>query len=130
MGRQGALRRENALRNPRRTSGTANALMIGVALVTLASVLFSSVEVSTNKAISRDFNGDFLVSSGRGGGGDSGFSPALAAALKTKKELSVVVQQRDVPALVDGSRSQVSATIRMPMPASSMCDRRRGAWLI
>jgi putative ABC transport system permease protein len=109
LGTTGQLARENALRNPRRTSGTASALMIGVALVTLASVLFTSVKVSTDKAIDRDFSGDFIVSGGGGRGPDSGFSPALAAQLRTKKQLTDIAEERDAPALVDGSRVNMSA---------------------
>ena len=42
----GVLARENAMRNPRRTAATASALMIGLALVTMFSVLGQSAKAS------------------------------------------------------------------------------------
>ena len=75
MGTTGHLARENALRNPRRTSATAAALMVGVAVVGLFSVLFTSVQVSTAKSIDKALRSDFIISPG--GGGMTGFSPAM-----------------------------------------------------
>lgn len=57
----GHLARSNALRNPRRTSTTAAALMIGVALVVAVSVLASSMKASVATAIETSFTGDFVV---------------------------------------------------------------------
>ena len=72
----GAMARENAMRNPKRTSGTAAALMIGVGVVTLFTVFAASVKASVDESISKSFGGDLVVSAGGFGGG---FSPELAA---------------------------------------------------
>src|SRR5207302_997330 len=72
----GALARENAMRNPRRTSGTAAALMVGVGVVTLFTVFAASLKASIDHSVSRSFTGDLVVSTGRFGGG--GISPQLA----------------------------------------------------
>ncbi len=45
-GMSGVLARENAMRNPRRTATTASALMIGLALVTLVSIIGASAKQS------------------------------------------------------------------------------------
>ena len=45
----GILARQNAMRNPRRTAATASALMIGLALVTMFSVLGQSAKASVDQ---------------------------------------------------------------------------------
>jgi putative ABC transport system permease protein len=58
----GRLSRENALRNPRRTSATAGALMIGLALVSTFTVMGSSLKESFGKAIEESFGADYVLS--------------------------------------------------------------------
>lgn len=53
----------NAVRNPRRTSATAGALIIGMGLVTLGTVLASSVQASTSEAVQSELHADFMVAS-------------------------------------------------------------------
>jgi putative ABC transport system permease protein len=50
-GAAGSLARENARRNPQRTASTASALMIGLALVTLVSVLAAGIVSSFREAV-------------------------------------------------------------------------------
>src|ERR671916_239847 len=50
-GLPGGLARQNAMRNPRRTAGTASALMVGVAVVALFTVFASSLRASLNDTI-------------------------------------------------------------------------------
>ena len=57
----GELARQNAMRNPRRTSGTAAALMVGVAIVTLFTVVASSIKATINEEVSQSFGGDLVV---------------------------------------------------------------------
>jgi len=77
----GSLARDNALRNPKRTASTASALLVGVAVVALFTVLGASIKASVNDSVSKSFAGDLVVSSGQGGGGGQGFSPQVAARL-------------------------------------------------
>lgn len=63
FGIAGKLGTENALRNPRRTSATASALMIGLAFVTLATVLASSVTASAYRLIDEGIGADYVVAS-------------------------------------------------------------------
>jgi putative ABC transport system permease protein len=59
----GALAQENAMRNPKRTSATAAALMIGVALVGLITIFAASARTSINAAIDRSMKADYVVNS-------------------------------------------------------------------
>ena len=49
------------MRNPRRTAATASALMIGLALVTMFSVLGQSAKASVDNSIKQEFLGDYVV---------------------------------------------------------------------
>ena len=57
----GRLARANAARNPRRTSATAVALTIGLALVTMVSIVGQSLKVSFGERLSTAFTADFIV---------------------------------------------------------------------
>jgi len=57
----GQLARLNAARNPKRTSFTASALMIGLGVVTLVLVLNASFRASIDKVVDDSFKGDFVV---------------------------------------------------------------------
>ena len=61
-GMPGTLARENAMRNPKRTSTTAAALMIGVALVGFITILAASTQKSVEQSVERTFTGDLVVS--------------------------------------------------------------------
>ncbi|HVM01521.1 MAG TPA: FtsX-like permease family protein [Acidimicrobiales bacterium] len=80
-GASGALARENAMRNPKRTAASASALMIGVGLVGFITILASSTKASVDAAIDRAVTGDIVVTSGSGffGGVDPGFARRLQA---------------------------------------------------
>ena len=55
-GAPGVLARENATRNPQRTGSTAAALMIGLALVTLVTMLATSIRASFFGAVDKIFD--------------------------------------------------------------------------
>ncbi len=69
----GRLATENAARSPKRTSATASALVIAVALIGFITVVASSVNESISAQVSRGFKGDFVVQSS-----SSGFGPPSA----------------------------------------------------
>jgi putative ABC transport system permease protein len=96
----GSLARENAMRNPRRTSATAAALMIGVALVGFITILASSTKASIDDAVDDAFTGDIAVDSGTFGFG--GLSPELAAELNELPELDAATGVRVTGAEVNG----------------------------
>ena len=60
-GAMGELARDNAARNPQRTASTASALMIGLALVTLVSLLSAGIISNFKGAVNAIFTGDYAV---------------------------------------------------------------------
>jgi putative ABC transport system permease protein len=70
-GTSGELARRNAVRNPRRTSGTAAALLVGVGVVSLFTVFAASVSASIEAAVDRSFGGELVLTPA-----GSGFSGA------------------------------------------------------
>jgi putative ABC transport system permease protein len=60
----GLLAEENAKRNPKRTSATAAALMIGVALVGLITVFGASARASVRAGIDKAMKADYVITSG------------------------------------------------------------------
>jgi putative ABC transport system permease protein len=85
----GNLARENAMRNPRRTAGTAAALMIGVGVVGLFTVVAASITRSVDEVVDRSFAGDLVMESTDFSG--SGITPELVPALKAMPEVSGAV---------------------------------------
>lgn len=72
----GAMARQNAARNPKRTSRTASPVLIGVALVTAVSALAASIKGQIDDIFTDQFKGDFAISTTAQGFG--GLSPSLA----------------------------------------------------
>ncbi|HEX6311933.1 MAG TPA: FtsX-like permease family protein [Acidimicrobiia bacterium] len=97
----GNLARENAMRNPQRTSATAAALMIGVAIVGFFTVFASSLKASVNAQVDRAFTADFVISTG-GFGGATGFSPDLAEQVADLPEVGDSTPLRFGQATIDG----------------------------
>ena len=60
--RPGSLATQNAARNPRRTATTAAALMIGLALVSMAMVLGESFKAEFTKILDTTIQADYIVS--------------------------------------------------------------------
>ena len=104
-GMSGVLARENAMRNPRRTATTASALMIGLALVTLVSIIGASAKLSFERIIDDSVRADFLVQ-GKGFI-NRGFTPAIAESLEESLPGAQVVQFRQGDFVVDGDQRQL-----------------------
>ena len=75
----GGLARQNAVRNPRRTSATASALLVGVGVVTLFMVFGSSLAAYVDRSVARSVEADLVIEGESFGG--SGLPPDLPAAL-------------------------------------------------
>jgi putative ABC transport system permease protein len=67
------------MRNPRRTAGTATALMVGVGVVTLFMVFGASLDASVSDTVARSIQADLVVQSDSFSG--AGLSPELAPRL-------------------------------------------------
>jgi putative ABC transport system permease protein len=57
----GRLARDNAMRNPQRTASTASALMIGLALVTLVSIMAAGIISNFKSSVNAQFGGDYAI---------------------------------------------------------------------
>ncbi len=99
----GSIARENAMRNPKRTSATAAALMIGVGLVGLITIFAASARTSINAAIESSMKADYVVSSGSFGRGGIPLSAAdeLAKAPNVETASGVQVTQAKIHGSVD-----------------------------
>ncbi len=75
-GSAGRLARRNAMRNPSRTAVTASAMMIGVALVTLVTVVAQGLRDTTSGSLERRVNATHVVT------GADGWSPTDPAVAK------------------------------------------------
>jgi len=122
----GSLARENASRNPRRTAGTASALMIGVAVVALFTVVAASIKASFAEALDRSFAGDLFVQSGSFGGG--GFDPTMAARLNDLDEVAAASGVRFGAMKVNGEAKDVQIIDPVTFPEVFDADVKAGAF--
>ena len=91
------LARDNAIRTPRRTASTAAALMIGVSLVTMLSIMATTLKSEITQILDDSFPADLTVYSsniGQGGPGTAGFSPEVYELVSDLNSLKTVVPVR------------------------------------
>ena len=81
----GRLARRNAMRNPRRTAGSASALMVGTAVVALFTTFGASIKASIDDIVDQDFGGDLVIVADDFSG--AGLSPELAAGVAELPEV-------------------------------------------
>jgi putative ABC transport system permease protein len=102
----GVLARRNAMRNPRRTAGTAVSLLIGVAVVSLFTVVADSLKQSIDDLVRKQFAGDLvIVGEGRGG-----LSTDLAPAVAEVPEVDAASPIGGAPLRIDG-RDTLATTL-------------------
>jgi putative ABC transport system permease protein len=99
FGPMGRLAGQNSLRNPRRTTATASALMIGLTLAFTVAILGSSAKASVDKTVEENFIGDYVVSSAFG----EGFSPAITDRMAGIDGVAEVLRQRYGYGLLGGN---------------------------
>ncbi|MFN8040882.1 MAG: ABC transporter permease [Acidimicrobiales bacterium] len=109
----GELATENARRNPRRTAATASALMVGVAVVSLFTVLASSLRASVDASVERSFGGDLVVTSGDWGG-SSGFSPQVGRDIAARPEVKAAAGMGVVGAFVPSGAGSAKGQRDLP----------------
>ncbi len=95
----GKLAQENAIRSPRRTSATAAALMIGVTLVTLASVMAASIRGTIDEIIGSGIEADVIIRSTNNFDPTASFTPELAARAAEDESVEEVSRQQTGVAL-------------------------------
>ncbi|MEV4437938.1 FtsX-like permease family protein [Streptomyces sp. NPDC049577] len=118
FGPVGRLAERNALRNPRRTGGTASALMIGLALVAALSVVGSSMVASATEQLDKSVGADLVVTS------DSGpLNPSVVKAAKSAQHLAHLTEGAYVQAriaLPDGGTADESLVAADPTYADDL----------
>jgi putative ABC transport system permease protein len=122
FGTPGVLARENAGRAPRRTSASAAALMIGVALVSAAAVFASSLRSTFTGVLERSVKADYIIT-------DESFQalpPTVSASLQQVPELSAVTAVRGAVALVDGDQKAIGAVDPLAFEQLVDIDVREG----
>lgn len=106
-GATGSLARRNAMRNPRTTAGAATALMVGIAVVTVFTVLGASIKASIGDVVRNDFRGDLVIVNDAPSG--SGIDPTLVDRLEQLTEVRQVTGFGIARAVVDGSTQMITA---------------------
>ena len=101
----GALARQNVARAPRRTSSSASALMIGVALVSSTAVFASSLRASLVDTLESAISADYIVTDS----GFQGLSPVVSETLTDVPELEAVTPIRGISGQVDGGTKNFGA---------------------
>jgi putative ABC transport system permease protein len=99
-GQTGRMARRNAMRNPRRTAGSASALMVGTAVVVVFATFGSSVKASLDDTIDRTFGGDLVIDQDSFSG--ARLDPALAESLAELPEVASAAGLADAVMRVDG----------------------------
>ncbi len=102
----GELASENAARNPKRTATTAMALMIGVTLVTAATVIAASFRESIRGDIDRAITAELVVEAGSGFLG--GIDPEGTNEIRDLPGLRAASTIRPIEAEVNGSSESVT----------------------
>jgi putative ABC transport system permease protein len=97
----GRLARENTVRQPGRTAVTAGALMVGVALVTFASVFAAGAKSTVSDAVNNGVKAQAVV---QGEDGFSSFSPAATRAVEGVPGVRDAAAVRFGQARVDGEK--------------------------
>jgi putative ABC transport system permease protein len=108
-GPAGQLARNNTIRSPRRTAATAAALMVGVAVVALMTMVASSIKTSVDSVVDATMRADFVINSGGQAGATAGFSPSLQQKLATLPQVQTATGVRAGPVRILGSSTIIEA---------------------
>ena len=100
-GQTGRLARRNAMRDPRRTSASASALMVGTAVVALFITFGASIKATIEDTVDQDFGGDLIIVTDDFSG--AGLSPAVAEEVAALPEVAVSAGMSNAVITADGS---------------------------
>ena len=113
----GAMARGNVQRNPKRTARTAAPVLIGVALVTGASVFAASIKVQLRDTIGSTFVGDYVINTSNGGA--LSFSQTFIDGLNTLPEVGAATGLGFVP-IADASGERAGGATINPQTAGGL----------
>ncbi|WP_052422647.1 ABC transporter permease [Nonomuraea candida] len=130
LGAPGRLAAVNAVRNPRRATATASALLVGVTLMTIMSVGAASLQATVTAQMDEEFPVDFMVRSGEGN-----IPPALVEDIRGIPGLSDIAIVRGTTTSLNGQKIAISgvdphqlAAVTSQLP--SICGLRPGQAVI
>ena len=109
--------RGNVQRNPKRTARTAAPVLIGVALVTGASVFAASIKVQLRETIGSTFVGDYVINTSNGGA--LSFSQTFIDELNTLPEVGEATGLGFVP-LADANGERAGGATINPQTAAGL----------
>jgi putative ABC transport system permease protein len=124
------------MRNPRRTAATASALMIGLALVTMFSVLGQSAKASVSQSIRQDFIGNYVVKTTGANFGE--FSPTVEPRIAAVPGVEATSPQRtglakyrtSTVTLTAVNAQTVSQVFRLQVNTGSLSSLGQGQLLV
>ncbi|WP_309134666.1 FtsX-like permease family protein [Cellulomonas sp.] len=122
----GQLAREAAARAPRRTTSTAIALALGLALVGFTSVVATSLRDGLSGAYRETITADLVVESARGEM-LGGLSPAVADRLRSVPQVEVASRVRYGHVLDGGTTTALAAVDPATLPAVAELDMVEGS---
>jgi putative ABC transport system permease protein len=122
LGVPSRLGRGNAMRSPRRTSATAAALMIGLALVSMVSTFGASIKKSLGDYVHRSLGADFVMMTDN----FQPFSLEVSKALQQRPELDQVASFRFARVKVNGSVVDAQGVEAGPLEATLRVKTRSG----
>jgi putative ABC transport system permease protein len=131
-GQPGKLARDNAMRSPRRTASTASALMIGLALVSFATIFAASLKASVSRILDEAVAADYILTGPSNSA--QGFSSEVVARLSRQPEIASAAGVRIGLFRVDGATGQLfgvdpgpySRTVHTETTAGSLTDLAAG----
>ena len=113
----GVMARGNVQRNPKRTARTAAPVLIGVALVTGASVFAASIKVQLRDTIGSTFVGDYVINTSNGGA--LSFSQVFIDQLNTLPEVGTATGLGFVP-IADANGERAGGATINPQTAAGL----------
>ncbi|GGI08516.1 ABC transporter permease [Egicoccus halophilus] len=124
----GGLAHRNAVRNPGRTASTSSALMVGVGIVTLFTVVAASINATIDEAVRGGFGGDLVIQGG--GFSGAGISPQLVTEVDALPQVDRAFGVGFGQGLVDGEErtysvvdpDAVTGVLDLELVAGSLAD--------
>jgi putative ABC transport system permease protein len=107
----GKLGRLNSARNPRRTAITAAALMVGVALITGANTVVSSLKASFASFGKERVHAQLIISGDNTGGPVATFDPAISEQIRAMPEVQYVASQLGSAGQIQGHKPESFAAV-------------------
>jgi putative ABC transport system permease protein len=133
FGTPAQLGRSNAVRNPRRTAATSASVMIGLALVTMLSVLAASTKSSITSVVNNNLGADYVLTSQS----FLGFSPDVATKATATPGVATVGETRVGAAHLNGKTvvlaavsTDIGSVIKVKMASGSLNALQKNELLI